>query len=70
MQKAILIDLDGTLVNTLNKEFKPMKDGLETVDLERIKIVDGALNFIQKMRKEGNSLIIISDSHPKYVNQL
>lgn len=67
MQKVVLIDLDGTLTNTAHLSFKPQKDGQVPVNIDGIPIFDGALEFIDELKRKGHFPIIISDSHPNYV---
>lgn len=47
-----------------------MKDGIIDTDLDLIKryIFPGAIKFIKEEQARGNTLYIISDSHPRYVN--
>lgn len=66
----ILIDLDGTLTDTAHSQYKPMKDGLAETVLSEIPLIAGAKEFIDKQKSIGNKLIIVSDSHPKYVNKI
>jgi phosphoglycolate phosphatase-like HAD superfamily hydrolase len=66
----LLIDLDGTLTNTAHEKFKPYKDGLEETDLSKIPLILGAKEFISNLQSNGHKPIIISDSHPKYVNKI
>ena len=68
--KILLIDLDGTLTNTADIALKPMKDGQEQTDLSRIEIFEGAREFISEATGLGFQCIIVSDSHPKYVNTI
>lgn len=67
MRKALLIDLDGTLVDTAHPEFKAMQDGQAPVDLQKINPFPGAIEFIQDFKRAGHLVHIISDSHPRYV---
>jgi phosphoglycolate phosphatase-like HAD superfamily hydrolase len=69
-RKILLIDLDGTLTNTANIAFQPMKDGQKQTDLSRIEIFEGAREFISEATDMGFQCIIVSDSHPKYVNTI
>ena len=69
-KKYLLIDLDGTLVDTANIALKPMKDGQVETDLSQIKIFDGAVNFLTEAKNLGFECIVLSDSHPKYVNTI
>jgi len=66
----VLIDLDGTLTDTTHEQFKPFKDGLQDTDLSKIPLFTGALEFIEELKAKGHIPIIISDSHPKYVNKI
>lgn len=66
----LLIDLDGTLTDTAHEKFKPYKDGLEEADISQIPLINGAIEFISKIQSDGHKPIIISDSHPKYVNKI
>ena len=66
----IFIDLDGTLINTTDLSFKPFKDGIQEIDLNCIPIFQGAKEFINYLQELGHKTIIISDSHPKYVNKI
>ena len=66
----LLIDLDGTLTDTANPYFKPMKDGLIETDLSKVPIIAGAIEFINDQKSKGNIPIITSDSHPKYVKKI
>lgn len=66
----LLIDLDGTLTDTAHEKFKPYKDGLEETDLSNIPLIPGAKEFISYLQTNGHKPVIISDSHPKYVNKI
>lgn len=66
----VLIDLDGTLTDTAHEKFKPLKDGLEETLFEEIPIIKGACEFISKLQHLGHKPLIISDSHPRYVNEI
>ena len=65
----LLIDLDGTLTDTAHEKFKPFKDGLSDFNISEIPIFPGAVQFIEEMNKS-HRVIIVSDSHPKYVNKI
>ncbi len=62
-----LVDLDGTLTNTEDGSFKEMKDGKAPVDLGRVVPKAGAVEFIQSLIKRGDQVVVVSDSHPRYV---
>ncbi|MGE8342530.1 MAG: hypothetical protein ACN6OI_15980 [Flavobacterium sp.] len=64
----LFIDLDGTLTDTADVKFKPFKDGESEFALSDIPLIKGAEEFIKDMEKKGHIPIILSDSHPKYVN--
>jgi histidinol phosphatase-like enzyme len=66
----LLLDLDGTLTNTAHPQYKRMKDGIVDTDLSNIPLIDGAMDFVVSQRNKGNISIIVSDSHPKYVNKI
>jgi beta-phosphoglucomutase-like phosphatase (HAD superfamily) len=66
----ILIDLDGTLTDTAHEEYKPFKDGEIETDHSKIPLIHGALDFISTLKSNGHKPIIISDSHPRYVNKI
>jgi phosphoserine phosphatase len=66
----ILIDLDGTLTDTAHEHFKPFKDGLQEIILDNIPIFKGAKQFILNLIQAGHKPIILSDSHPRYVNKI
>lgn len=64
----ILLDLDGTLTDTAHEKFKPFKDGKQQTVLSDIPLIQGAKEFIADIQVKGHKPIIISDSHPDYVN--
>jgi phosphoglycolate phosphatase-like HAD superfamily hydrolase len=66
----LLLDLDGTLTDTAHPQFKEMKDGLVDTVLSKIPLIKGAKEFIETQKIKGNIPIIVSDSHPKYVNKI
>lgn len=66
----ILIDLDGTLTDTAHEKFKPYKDGVQETNLNEIPLIQGAKEFIATLKSNGHKPIIISDSHPRYVNKI
>lgn len=67
---VILIDLDGTLTDTAHEKFKSMKDGISETVLSEIIVFNGAKEFIESQKYIGNTIIIISDSHPRYVEKI
>lgn len=66
----LLIDLDGTLTNTAHPQFKAMKDGVVDTIITSILVFPGAVDFITHQKSLGNTIIIVSDSHPKYVQKI
>jgi len=66
----LLLDLDGTLTDTAHQKFKGMKDGKEETILTEIPVFPGALEFVNSMKSKGYELIIVSDSHPRYVEPI
>lgn len=65
-----LLDLDGTLINTVHPGWKPYKDGQQDYPVTRVPIFAGVMEFISSRREKGDSLVIVSDSHPRYVNPI
>lgn len=70
----ILIDLDGTILNSIHSTWKPYKDGqgnyrIDTY-LDKLPFSSGAKEFLQAQKQKGNSILIVSDSHPKYVGPI
>lgn len=47
-----------------------MKDGIEQTDLSKIKVFNGAKEFIENQKRKGNIPVIVSDSHPNYVKPI
>lgn len=72
----IFIDLDGTITNTVHPSWKPYKDGQENYSMENylanypLPLINGAREFIASRKSKGDSLVIVSDSHYKYVNPI
>ncbi len=66
----IFIDLDGTLINTVHPSWKPYKDGIKTYPVSNIPIFEGALEFIRSRKSKGDILVVVSDSHFKYVTPI
>lgn len=66
----IFLDLDGTLTDTAHENFKSFKDGLKETDINNIPVFNGAKKFILNIINAGHIPIILSDSHPKYVNKI
>ena len=70
MAMLILIDLDGTLVNTVHPMWKDYKDGRKKISYDRVPLIYGAKEFVQLRKEKGDSVVIVSDSHPIYVNEV
>lgn len=66
----VLLDLDGTLVDTAHSSFKQMKDGIVETNLSSIPVINGAREFVASLRRQGHTPIVLSDSHPRYVNPI
>ena len=66
----ILLDLDGTLTDTAHESFKPLKDGKVETKISEIPIFPGAKDFVKEIIHLGHRPVIISDSHPKYVEKI
>ena len=66
----IFLDLDGTLVNTVHPSWKPYKDGLQDFSVAQIPLFAGVKEFIASRKAKGDFLVIVSDSHPRYVNPI
>lgn len=67
----ILIDLDGTLINTVHPIWKPYKDGQENciIDnyLAQLPVFPGAREFLNSRKAKGDNVVVVSDSHYRYV---
>lgn len=70
----ILIDLDGTILNSVHPTWKPYKDGQDNYRIEayldKLPFFSGAKKFLQMQKQNGNPILIVSDSHPKYVEPI
>ncbi len=70
----ILIDLDGTLISTVHPTWKPYKDGQDGFSIEphldKVPIVSGAMEFIASRKAKGDKILVVSDSHFRYVNPI
>lgn len=70
----ILIDLDGTLINTVHPSWKPYKDGKEGYNIEailsQVPVFTGAKEFISSRKNKGDHVVVVSDSHFRYVNPI
>jgi len=68
--KTILLDLDGTLVNTMSEEYTKFRDGKADIALSNVPLFDGAVDFVKRIANNGNEVFIVSDSHPRYVQPI
>lgn len=66
----IILDIDGTIINTVHPSWKPYKDGQQDYPVAQIPLFIGAKEFIASRKHKGDSLVIVSDSHPRYVNPI
>lgn len=70
----LLIDLDGTIINTVHPSWKPYKDGQDNCSIEphlaQLPFVYGARDFLTSRRTKGDDIVIVSDSHFRYVNPI
>lgn len=64
----VLLDLDGTLVDTNAKKFDDIKCGRDrSFALSDIPIASGARDLVDNIKQRGHSVTIVSDSHAAYV---
>ena len=70
----LLLDLDGTITNTVHPSWKPYKDGQDSFSIEpyldQIPFFPGAKEFIQSRKEKGDKVVVVSDSHFRYVNPI
>ena len=70
----LLIDLDGTLIYTVHASWKPYRDGQENYSIEphlaKLPFFPGAKDFIASRKAKGDSVVVVSDSHFRYVNPI
>lgn len=66
----VFIDLDGTLTNTADICYKDIKDGLKDFNPSDIPLFPKAIEFISNLKSLGHRIVILSDSHPKYVRPI
>ena len=74
IRMLILIDLDGTLINTVHPTWRPYKDGQENciIDnyLAQLPVFPGAREFLNSRKAKGDHVVVVSDSHYRYVNPI
>ncbi len=70
----ILLDLDGTLTNTVHPTWKPYKDGQDDYSIEpyldQVPIFTGGREFIVSRKEKGDNIVVVSDSHFRYVDPI
>lgn len=66
----VFVDLDGTLTDTADVKYKEFKDGLKDFTPSKIPLFSGAQDFISTLINRGDRVIVLSDSHPKYVRPI
>lgn len=66
----LFLDLDGTLTNTVHPTWKPYKDGQADLPVDKIPMFAGVEEFLKNRRDKGDIEVILSDSHPRYVNPI
>lgn len=70
----LLIDLDGTLIYTVHPSWIPYKDGQENYSIEpylaQLPVFPGAMEFISSRKAKGDNVVVVSDSHFRYVNPI
>ena len=65
----IFVDLDGTLIDTTHPSWAPFRDGQVDVDVNLVHVFNGAIEFIRDFKNAGHRIVLVSDSHPRYVNR-
>jgi len=63
---TILLDLDGTLTDTVHDRFEPYKTDKENTILADIAPYAGAVDFVNRLRAMGHNVFIITNSNRKY----
>lgn len=70
----LLIDLDGTLIDTVRPNWKPYKDGQDNINDYLVQfplpVFPGASEFICSRKAKGDNIVVVSDSHFRYVNPI
>lgn len=67
MYKCVLLDLDGTLINSNEARFEEMKYGKQVTNPESVPLIDGAFNFLENLIANDFKPVVVSDSHHKFV---
>jgi phosphoglycolate phosphatase-like HAD superfamily hydrolase len=62
-----LVDLDGTLTATESSSFREYKNGIKPIDPADVRPKVGATEFVSELLERGDTVVIVSDSHPDYV---
>ena len=66
----VFVDLNGTLTHTADVKYKEFKDGLRDFNPTQIPLFHGSVDFISTLKNQGHRVIILSDSHPKYIRPI
>lgn len=67
----IILDLDGTLVDTMSPKFDDIKYGRDrSFALSDIPSCPGADQFVADLKMRGHGVTIVSDSHEAYVRRI
>lgn len=66
----IFIDLDGTLTDTSSICYKEYKDGIRDFLVSENLLFPDAKEFVDCLKSLDHQVIILSDSHPKYVRKI
>jgi phosphoglycolate phosphatase-like HAD superfamily hydrolase len=67
MYKCVLLDLDGTLINSNEARFEEMKYGKQSTIAESVPLINGAVAFMKAIIANGFKPVVVSDSHHKFV---
>lgn len=66
----VFVYLDGTLTHTADVKYKEIKDGLRDFNPTQIPLFHGSVDFISTLKNDGHRVIVLPDSHPKYVRPI
>lgn len=64
---VLLVDLDGTLINTVHPSWKSYREGSSICSVDNIPFFEGSKEFVAERKQKGDEVYIISDSHPSWV---
>jgi len=65
----LFLDLDGTLTDTIDPSWASTRDGQSDFDMKNVFFFQGAIAFIRDYLSAGHTIVLVSDSHPLYVNK-